>query len=101
MLIDQYGASKSADRASANLTEIGEAAAAGRIAILLIDADRVVPGRFDPATGHAQFAPLEDPDVDDLLDDLGEHTLRTGGEVVVVPSERMPSDTGIAAIYRF
>ena len=27
---------------------------------------------------------------DDLLDDLGEHALKTGGEVVIVPAERMP-----------
>ncbi|MDN5788158.1 hypothetical protein [Pseudorhodobacter sp.] len=100
-LIEQFGTSKANDRGSADLTEIGKAAAAGRIATLLIDADRVVPGRFDPETGHVAFARLEDPDVDDLLDDLGEHTLRTGGDVVVVPPKQMPSDTGIAAIYRF
>ncbi len=100
-LIDRYGASKADGGSSADLTEIGKAAAAGRIATLLIDADRVVPGRFDPETGHVEFARLEDPDVDDVLDDLGEHTLRTGGEVIIVPPERMPSDTGIAAIYRF
>lgn len=100
-LIEQFGTSRANDRGSADLTEIGTAASAGRIATLLIDADRVVPGRFDPETGHITFARLEDPDVDDLLDDLGEHTLRTGGDVVIVPPERMPSDTGIAAIFRF
>jgi hypothetical protein len=68
---------------------------------LLIDADRVIPGRFDPDTGAIVFAPLHDPRVDDLLDDLGEHALRAGGDVVIVPAERMPTDTGIAAIYRF
>jgi hypothetical protein len=39
--------------------------------------------------------------VDDLLDDLGERALKAGGEVVVVPVERMPTQTCIAAIYRF
>ena len=100
-LTEQFGTSQANDRGSADLTEIGKAASAGRIATLLIDADRVVPGRFDPETGQITFARLEDPDVDDLLDDLGEHTLRIGGEVVIVPPERMPSETGIAAIYRF
>ena len=33
--------------------------------------------------------------------DLGERVLRTGGEVVIVPAERMPTQTGAAAIYRF
>ena len=68
---------------------------------LLIDADRVVPGRFAPDTGAIEFARLEEPDVDDLLDDLSEQVVRTGGEVVIVPADKMPSDTGIAAIYRF
>ncbi len=35
------------------------------------------------------------------LDDLDEHTLKIGGEVVIVPPERRPSDTGIAAICRY
>ncbi len=100
-LINRYGEAKADGGSSADLTEIGKAAAAGRIAKLLIDADRVVPGHFNSESGRITFARLEDPDVDDLLDDLGEHTLRTGGEVIVVPSERMPSDTGIAAIFRF
>jgi hypothetical protein len=39
--------------------------------------------------------------VDDLLDEVSEHALKTGGEVVIVPAERMPTDTGVAAIYRF
>jgi hypothetical protein len=39
--------------------------------------------------------------VDDLLDDLGERVLATGGEVVVVPTERMPTESGLAAIYRY
>lgn len=99
--VDRYGASKESGRSSEDLTEIGKAAATGRIATLLIDADRVVPGRFDPGTGSIEFARLEDPGVDDLLDDFGEHTLKAGGEVVIVPPERMPSETGIAAIYRF
>lgn len=99
--VDRYEASKAEGGSSADLAEIGKAAAAGRIATLLIDADRVVPGRLDPETGSISFARLEDPDVDDLLDDLGEQALRTRGDVVIVPSESMPSDTGIAAIFRF
>jgi hypothetical protein len=44
---------------------------------------------------------LAHPEVDDLLDDLGELALKKGGQVVIVPQERMPTKTGIAAIYRF
>jgi hypothetical protein len=39
--------------------------------------------------------------VDDLLDDLSEKVLEKGGQVVVVPAERMPTKEGAAAIYRY
>ena len=71
------------------------------MATVLIDADRVVPGRIDPQTGHAEFRGLDHPDVDDLLDDLGEMVLGKGGDVVIVPADRMPTQVGAAAIYRF
>jgi len=100
-LVDEFGAARAKHLGSADLADIARAAVAGRVATLLIEADRVVPGRFEPETGAIAFAPLHDPGVDDLLDDVGEHVLRAGGDVVIVPAERMPADTGIAAIYRF
>jgi len=35
------------------------------------------------------------------MDDLGELVLKTGGRVVVVPADRMPTKTGAAATFRF
>ena len=37
----------------------------------------------------------------DVLDDLAEAALRTGGEVIVLPPDRMPSKSGAAAIFRY
>lgn len=99
--VDQFGASRAEGRSGADLAEIARAAAAGRLSTLLIEADRMIPGRLNRETGEIEFAPPNDPDADDLLDDIAEHALKTGGEVVIVPAERMPTDTGIAAIYRF
>jgi hypothetical protein len=75
-------------------------AAAGGIETLLIEADREIPGAIDPTTGAIMLNDLDHPEIDDLLDDLGERVMKAGGEVVVVPAERMPTETGIAAIYR-
>ena len=61
----------------------------------------MIPGRIDAATGAITRADLDNPVVDDALDDLGEQVLRTGGEVVVVPADRMPTTTGVAARYRY
>jgi hypothetical protein len=52
-------------------------------------------------SGEIQFDDLANPEVDDLLDDLGELVLKNRGQVVIVPADRMPTRTGIAAIYRF
>ena len=100
-LIEQFGAAQSKDLGSDDLAQAAEAAVAGRVATLLIEADRQTPGRIDAATGQIAFADLANPEVDDLLDDLGELVLKRGGQIVIVPSERMPTLTGIAAIYRF
>ncbi len=100
-LIDRFHVAQQREQATAVLADAAQAAVAGRIDTLLLDADRRVPGRMDAASGAVTLAKLEEPDVDDLLDDIGERVLAAGGEVVLVPSERMPSDTGLAAIYRF
>ena len=74
---------------------------AGRVATLLIEARREVPGRINAATGEIELDNLTNPEVDDVLDDMGTLSLKMGGQVVIVPTERMPTKTGIAAIYRY
>lgn len=100
-LVEEFGAAQSRGLGSDDLAETAVVAVTGRIATLLVEADRQIPGRIDAATGEIEFADLADPEVDDLLDDLGEWVLKMGGQVVIVPKERMPTLTGIAAIYRF
>ncbi len=99
--VDDYGAGLPRSLASDTLTEVAMAALGGRVRTLLVDDDRVVPGRVNRDTAQVSHGQLDDPHVDDILDDLAEIVLRMGGEVVMVPRDRMPSITGIAAIYRF
>jgi hypothetical protein len=61
-----FRAAKAAERGSHDLAEIARAAAAGRHSTLLIEADRVVSGHFDPVSGAIQFAERRDPMVDDV-----------------------------------
>ena len=100
-LVEEFRAARSDDLGRDELGAVAEAVAAGRVATLLIDADRSVPGRIDPGTGDIEFGDLAEPELDDVLDDLGELALAKGGRVVVVPADAMPTDTGIAAIYRY
>ncbi len=100
-LVDSFEANRAKRLGGDDLAEVAKAAAAGQVATLLIEADRIIPGRFHVADGSIVEGDLDDPDVDDLLVDIGEQVVRTGGEVVIVPAARMPTRTGLAASYRF
>lgn len=100
-LTDKYNLSRSRGLGAEDVAAVAEAAVAGRVGTLLIDAERLVPGKFDAATGKLERRALEDPETDDVLDDLAETVVRMKGEAIVVPTQRMPSTTGVAAIYRF
>lgn len=99
--VDQFHAARNVQRASADLSDIAVATVAGRVKVLFVEADRYIAGHVDPDTGIVQLAQAESLLGDDVLDDIAERVLRAGGEVIMIPVERMPVDTGLAAIYRF
>ena len=99
-LADEYAAARAKGLGSDDLAQVAQAAASGRVATLLIEADRLIAGRIDSATGRLDFEELRHPRGDDLLDDLGELVGKRGGRVLVIPAERMPTPTGLAASYR-
>jgi hypothetical protein len=71
---------------SGDLAQVATAAASGRVATLLIEADRQIIGRLNSTTGQ--------------VEDLGELTANMGGQVMVIPADLMPVQTGLAATYR-
>jgi hypothetical protein len=99
--LQAFGAATAKGQGTDNLADIAAAAIAGRVATLLIEADRIIPGRIDIAAGAITKGDLTHPEIDDVLDDLGELVVKAAGEVVIVPAQRMPTQTGAAAIYRF
>lgn len=102
LMIDRYSAARGANRGDDSLPQIALAAVVGRVDVLLLERDRRVDGSMDPASGVLQVADtVAAPAAGDALDDLAEAVLRNGGEVIVVPAARMPSATGLAAIYRY
>ena len=100
-LVEAFGETKSAGLGADEPAQVAEAAVAGRVETLLIEAERQIPGRIDAATGALELGELTHPKVDDILDDLGALVMDAGGRVVVVPAEQMPTPTGVAAIYRY
>lgn len=99
--VSAFGTARANGLGDADPVQVARATVAGRVATLLIEAERTSPGRIDPATGEIAWGDMDHPDIDDVLDDLAALASGAGAEVVIVPTERMPTDTGIAAIYRF
>jgi hypothetical protein len=99
--VDDYHAGRARELATENLDEMTMAVIGGRVRVLLVEDERMIPGRIDQSTGSVVRGDMADAYTDDLLDDLAEFTLRMAGDVVIVPSARMPTESGAAAIYRF
>ncbi len=100
-ILDQYGESRGQGLASDQLEEIGKATAESRVAMLLVEADRQIPGLLDRESGELHPSKPAGAETADVLDELITYVMEHGGDVVVVPRERMPSKTGAAAVYRF
>jgi hypothetical protein len=100
-LVEDFRTARAHQRGIDDLPTVARAAHEGRVGILLVEADRSIPGRLEPGTGNVWPALAPDAEADDLLDDLAETVMRTKGMVVVLPRDRMPSSTGVAATTRY
>ena len=100
-LNDEFAMAKSMQLGLDDVTGVAEAAVAGRVDTLMVEAGRQIAGRIDSNSGRVHLGTLEHPDTDDVLDDLGELVRAKGGRVAVIPGDRMPSETGVAATCRF
>lgn len=101
VLVEEYGDALAKGMASGDLDIIARSAVSGKVSTLFIDNDFQYPGRLDRLTGDSIPGDPDNPETGDLLDDIGEIVMQKGGDVHVVQSDRMPSRTGIAAVFRF
>jgi hypothetical protein len=101
-LVERFEQARANGKGSDDYKEVAVAAVEGRVDTLLVEADRIIAVRVtNLVTGNTQKKDLSNPKVDDLLDDMGELVIKMGGQVMVLPTEKMPSETGLAAIFRY
>ncbi len=100
-LVERFEFERSKFFGSDDIAQVAVAANQGRVDTLLVESDRVIPGKINKENGRIEEGELDNPEVDDVLDDLVEMVFKTKGHVVLLPKERMPSTTGVAAIYRY
>jgi hypothetical protein len=99
-ILDMYHAQKARAMATDDLTHAVEFASEGRVGTLIVEADRRIPGHIEGKMPRRAVI-RDDPAAGDILDDLAERVLKTGGQVIVAPLGSMPTDTGLAAIFRY
>lgn len=99
--VEAFHTAHSQHLGASDLADIAQALIAGRVGVLMVEADRQIPGKLDHVSGSIKFLNLDATDTDDLLDDFAELTLKMGGEVMIVSAEQLPSKSGAAAIYRY
>jgi hypothetical protein len=101
-LAARFEQEKANGKGSDDVKAVAVAAVEGRVDTLLVEADRIIAGRItNMVTGNVQNKDIKNPKVDDLLDDMGELVTKMGGRVMVLPVGKMPSETGLAAIFRY
>jgi hypothetical protein len=82
-----------------SIRKIAKAAVQGRVRKLVIASNREYFGKLDPKTGDIRLHPFDlDHEDDDILDDLAQSVLKSGGEVYVVKKDEIPSGRPILAI---
>jgi hypothetical protein len=99
-IVARYEEAASKSLGSDNPFEITEAALAGNVSVLLLDRERIYPGGIDAATGDISFGKAKPGREHDVFEDLAVTVLTRGGEALVLPAEKMPTASGVAAIFR-
>lgn len=95
----EYRLAEDLNAGKKNIFQIAKAAVQGRIKKLIIADGINVFGKIDKKTGGLAIHPFDlDHEDDDLLDDLAQTVLASGGEVVIAPQEEIPKGRPILAI---
>lgn len=96
-----FGEAAAKDRGSDQLDQVLPAAAEGRVDTLLVAEEAECWGRFDPAGRQVHVGASEAGGDRELCNLAALDTFTRGGRVVVMPGEEMPSDSPLAAVFRY
>ena len=99
--IEHYQERQAHQEGESALDKVAYAATIGQIETLLIDEEARVEGTVDGNSGRVERGAAGDGRTDDVLDAIAEFVIRADGEVRFIPSDRMPTDTGVAAVLRY
>jgi hypothetical protein len=96
-----YGNQSATELTSSGPEDIVPGAYYGRISHILVQKGEHIWGTFDENASELEIHLEETPDSIDLLDEALVRTMMTGGEVFLLDREEMPSESPVAAIFRY
>jgi hypothetical protein len=99
--VEQYRERQAHREGESALDKVAYSATLGQIARVLIDESARVEGTIDADSGAVIYGTSDDAYTDDVLDSIAEYVLRFDGEVRFIPGDKMPTDTGVAAVLRY
>jgi hypothetical protein len=97
----RYQQAAAAGQGSAKLAEVLPAAHDSRVETIFVNRDAHIPGRYDPVSQKIEQHETALAGDQDLLDLAAVRTYLAAGRVHVVPPQRMPNGSPVAAIFRF
>jgi hypothetical protein len=100
-LKETYEARAGHDRATTDLTRIARAATFGAVDVLLVDIDVSIDGTVDPEDGRLKIDETDTLSNYGVVDEIAKRVLDSGGRVLAVRKEQVPSGADAAAILRF
>jgi hypothetical protein len=87
-------------RATTDIARVARAATSGAVDTILIDINKVIPGRIDEQ-GAVSFAEKQDTGEYGIVDEIAARVLAAGGRVIGVRKSDIPREETLAAILRY
>lgn len=102
-IVEQYQQLADTDKATDNVEEIVAAAFNGRVDKLILSVENQIWGAFNPKDGKVMRSSNGQSKKYNLalLDFTAMHTLQNGGTVCALSQDEMPTDSPIAAVFRY
>ncbi len=88
-------------RGATDLTDVARAATFGAVDTLMTDIDDVVPGFVDAESGVVTLDGDDDAANYGVVDEIARRVLESGGRVLALRRDDIPSEAGVAAILRY
>ncbi|PKK98437.1 MAG: hypothetical protein CVV57_06925 [Tenericutes bacterium HGW-Tenericutes-2] len=99
--IENYGNLKAKEQSSDQLIEVLKGLLTSRVDTLFIEKDKIIPGKIDIESQQMVQSDLEDSQTDDILDDMIQHAYLIGSKIFILKKDKMPTTSGVAAIFRY